>query len=191
MFRSIATAAIALTLVGCSGDTTSGSSWNAMEGPWYYGDQAKKYGITGKAKGAPGFAKAESYVRRSPKDWELYSKYRDQVYVANRLGRNVAGRAFSGWAPADFMAINARTLKKNPWWSAGTLVHEALHLEYPDMPHNEVHLRTAAASRRMGAPSWVINGRLKYALQYSRDPISRDGVVACADEAHDHSAEEH
>ena len=184
MFRIIAIAAIALTLVGCSGDTSSGSSWNAMEQQ----DLVAEFNLRGKAKGKPGFAKAESYVRRSPKDWALYSKYRDQTYVSANLGP-YAGMAF--YHPEKFMAITSKQLKRSTWWSAGTLVHEALHLEYPDMPHNLVYANTASALKRMGAPSWTIQGNLKYATKYSRDPISRDDVVACAYEGHDHSTEEH
>ncbi len=53
MFRSIATAVIALTLVGCSGGTSSGSSWNAMEQQ----DLVAEFNLRGKAKGKPGFVK--------------------------------------------------------------------------------------------------------------------------------------
>ena len=208
MLRAFAIVAIALTLAGCSGgsssglcylafpicEISSGPSWNAMEDQEF----VAAFKLVGKGPGQPGFTEAESYIYRSPQDWQLYSKYRNQVYVSRELTFPEVGRVLGvailpefGIAPEKAMVIDGPSMAEDPWRGAATLFHEALHLEYPDMPHSQVYLEEAAAVDRMGGPEYLIAEAFYGATNFSRNPISRVGVVACAYEAHNHTADEH
>jgi len=204
MLRAFAIVAITLTLAGCSGgsssglciltfpicETSSGPSWNAME------NQAlvDAFNLAGKGPGQPGFTEAESYIYRSPQDWRMYSKYRNQVYVSHELTLPKVGRVLGvaitspkgqlGIDGEKFLVIDGPSMAKDPWRGAATLFHEALHLEYPDMPHNQVYLEEAAAVVRMGGPNYLVAEAAVGAASYSRNSLSRAGVVACAYKPH-------